>query len=676
MTDELSIGTVGCMTSRTPSQTVCEYVEMSRIKLERMVGRREELSVLLDLEAETHEGSSHVTLISGEAGIGKTRLIDEFLERVDGGSRTIVGRCDALGDAAPVAAISDLFRHVSVDEVPQGAVGAFSAVLEGRGESIAPLGLCEGVMRFVEDLAEQRPLLMIIEDLHWADATTRNVVGFVARRLASLPVLLIITYRSDELHRRHPLRPFLTELDRSVHPTRIELEPLDRGELAELAEGIMGVVPGSALLDGMSELSGGNPFFAEELIAARPQTLPSSIREVVRGRIANLGEAQLRVLRLASVGSNTIDPQVLAAVADVELDQVRGHLRRLVDHQHLVKTDEGLAFRHALSREVVYDDLLPGERTALHASFASVLASISPDRIGEIAHHLSMAGDQNGSFRSSIAAGDDASSRGAQAEGLIHYERALSLWKPQRAEGVIAHHDLVLRAAKCAIWTRNFDRAIHLLESEISDGDLTPAQLVDVSKTLATSRWHANRSDVLEPLDEVLTLLTGPSLEMVDVLAQHSYFLTQAGRTNEALKDAKRAVAMADTLEDDTRSRLAEERLNLAELENGGIEHLHAAEAAVDRARTSGDLTAKLRAGTYLGHVANRLGAFDRTLAISDELVPEAIAAGTYLSQGVSFWNTTVFGLWRKLGAGTRPRSSQVRSSTNSDSSTISGSTA
>jgi DNA-binding CsgD family transcriptional regulator/tetratricopeptide (TPR) repeat protein len=610
--------------------------EVPRIKSERIVGRREELALLGDLQGQAMLGAPAVVLIAGEAGIGKTRLVTELIASIGDEVRSLIGRCDALGEVVPVAAITDLFRQLASDAVDfPAAKPAMDAVLGGTGDSLSALELCEGVARLVESLAARRPLVIVIEDLHWADASTRNVVGYLARRLGSLPVLLIVTYRSDELHRRHPLRPFLAELHRTVHPTHVELAALDRGEVAELAEGITGRLPGTRLLDDVLRLSGGNPFFVEELIAGRPDMVPSNLREVVMARVSALGETERRLLRLASVGGPVVDPGVLARIADADPGWLQDRLRHLIDHHHLVVTGDEIAFRHALSQEVIYGELLPGERTALHRSYAEYLQSLAPGRTGEIAHHLLQAGDHDAAFLASVAAGDDAARRGAQSEALKQYEQALDLWSTARAEGVIDHQELVVRAARCAEETRDFDRAIELIEHELVNTESSPTQTARLARELARNRWHANRSDVLDPLDQATSAFRGPTPDAADLLLARCFFLTTAGRIDEAVDAGMAAVDMASALGDQARLHRSRRLIEAARIQLGDRASLEAAEERLARALASKDPAEVAAAGNSVGYAANQLGEFERTLTVTAEAVAASRLRGIYLTLGV-----------------------------------------
>ncbi len=216
-------------------------------------------------------------------------------------------------------------------------------------------------------------MLLAIEDLHWADASTRAFLSFLARSLRSERVLLVASYRPDELHRRHPLRPLLAELERGPRARRIELVPLTRDELAEQLEDILGAAPDDGRVERMYARSEGNPLFTEELLAAGLDgrgELPPTLRDALMVRIEALPQDAQEVLRVLSAG-RSLDHALLAEASGLESGALREALREAAAGHVIAADDEGnYAFRHALLREVVHDDLLPGEHTELHLALA------------------------------------------------------------------------------------------------------------------------------------------------------------------------------------------------------------------------------------------------------------------------------------------------------------------
>ena len=268
----------------------------------------------------------------------------------------------------------------------------------------------------------------------------------------------MLTYRRDELHRRHPLRPWLAELDRSGRAERLELDRLGRRELAELLAGILDEPAAPALVGEVLARSEGNPFFAEELLAAHLEgtRLPLALRDLLLARVAALSEPTQRVLEVAAVAGTRVDHELLAAVVGQDAEQLVWLLREAVT-RHVLAVDEAsgaYVFRHALVQEAIYDDLLPVQRGPLHAAYARALerrieqrgdASGPPSATaverGQLAYHWYAAHDLGQALLASVRAGQAAESASALAEALGHYERALELW------------DQVPEAAAAARWT-------------------------------------------------------------------------------------------------------------------------------------------------------------------------------------------------------------------------------
>jgi predicted ATPase len=226
----------------------------------------------------------------------------------------------------------------------------------------------------VQRLAARAPLLWVLEDLHWADRSTRDLVAYLAAYLRAGPVLLVLTFRNDELHRRHPLRGLLGELARNRRVHRLELPRFTRVELAEQLADLLGETPPARLVEDIYVRSEGNPFFAEELllVGAGPAGLPPSLQEVLLTRVVRLGDRTQEVLRVVAAAGPGVAQPLLAAVADVDDVELLDGLREAVDQQVLAPEPggEGYMFRHALVAEAVYGELLPGERVGLHAALA------------------------------------------------------------------------------------------------------------------------------------------------------------------------------------------------------------------------------------------------------------------------------------------------------------------
>jgi predicted ATPase/DNA-binding CsgD family transcriptional regulator len=425
----------------------------------RLVGRDAELAQLLALLDEVAAGQPAVALISGDAGVGKTRLVLELAAQARSRGFTVLsGRCAEIGDAVPYLPLADALRDATSGPSPGGpvldAVAArpvLSRLLPDRNES-QPAGgdmpglvqqqLFGAVLGMLTELASAAPLLLVLEDLHWADQSTRDLVTFLSRMLHSERLAVVATYRSDDMHRRHPLRPLVAELLRLPGVRAIELRPLPSAAMAELLTGLSGRagLPGrrldAAAIDEMIMRAEGNAYYAEELLAAASagSHLPAGLADLLLARMERLSANAQQVLRTAAVTGRRVDDEIVRRASGLDEQVYDSAVREAVAHQLLVPDgDQGYSFRHALLREAVYADLLPGERTRLHARLAELLADEQrlaevPGTAAELAHHYLASHDIPGAFSASVLAAREAERLAAPAEAHRHYDQALSLW--------------------------------------------------------------------------------------------------------------------------------------------------------------------------------------------------------------------------------------------------------
>ena len=248
------------------------------------------------------------------------------------------------------------------------------------GEEGSQARLFEQLLALLASAARARPLVLVVEDFQWADRSTCDFFAFLVRAARHEPIALIITYRSDELRRGHPLRHCMLELERSGRATSVELRPFTRAEVRAQVAAILHESPAPPLVDRLLERSEGNPFFTEELLASAREPgepLPDSLRDTLLARVASQSTVVCDVLRIAAVTGRTVDHALLAAVAELPEDDLNGALRDAVE-SYLLAPDPstaGYSFRHALMREAIYSDLLPGERRNLHLRLAQTLSA-------------------------------------------------------------------------------------------------------------------------------------------------------------------------------------------------------------------------------------------------------------------------------------------------------------
>jgi ATP/maltotriose-dependent transcriptional regulator MalT len=462
------------------------------------IGRTRELAQLLQLLERAEAGRPAVALVAGDAGVGKTRLLAELAAHAArGGARVLVGGCLQVGDVGlPYVPFIDAFRDVGADPDEAKLIAPLVAAVPGLGRLVPaggqdaaevplPTGdgfeqvqLLDGVLSVLTRLAEREPVVLVLEDVHWADAASRHLLGFLARTLRSSRVLLVASYRSDELHRRHPLRPLLAELIRIPGLERIELPPFSREELAEYLRALVGGEVPSSAVDRILARSEGNAFFAEELVAAgavRTEVhLPDALADVLLGRIEALPELAREVLKVAAAAGRGVGHQLLLAAAGRPEAELEEGLREAIAAQVLVidPAGESYRFRHALLQEVVYGDLLPGERIRLHATYARLLADQGP--AAELAYHCMAAHDLPGALAALVRAAGEARDVFAPAEALGHLSNAIELWDQVPDAAAVAGMDLVdleLRAAAAASDSGEFRRAVSLARDAVAHAD-------------------------------------------------------------------------------------------------------------------------------------------------------------------------------------------------------------
>lgn len=474
------------------------------------VGREAELARLEELVEVASSGAAAGVLVGGEAGIGKSRLVSELLAlAARHGAAATVGRCVDLGAGGlpylPFAeALAALAGPSGAEPSPAGAavravarerpallrLTGQEAGVAGIDDALQRMALYEAVALALRSAADAAgALVLVLEDLHWADASTRDLVRFLLARLSDERLLVVGTYRADDLHRRHPLRGLLAELVRLPRLERLDLHPFDAEELRRYLFDLHGGALHERLVRDIATRSEGNAFYAAELLDAvhdcGPGTLPGGLADVLLARVERLPEPVQQVARVAAVAGRRVPDQLLRqALARSGADDDRsgpsgadgdgaGHggagvaLRDAVAHQVLVPDGaERFAFRHALLQEAIYGDLLPGERIRLHAVYAELLAA-TPDAAtaADLARHSLEAHDEPRALAAWIRAGREAERRLAPVEALTHYEAALQLWPGVPADRRPADVDtvgLALLAAHAASASGEFRRAIAL----------------------------------------------------------------------------------------------------------------------------------------------------------------------------------------------------------------------
>jgi hypothetical protein len=489
---------------------------------EQFIGRGGQLALFDEVLSDATRGHGGVVLVAGEAGVGKTRFIAELTARSrQSGAVVVLGWCVEGGELVlPLAPISDLLRGI-VSQVPPsdvddvlGPIGVELGRLVpelGSAGGPAPTGtsarLFDGLLGCLTRLGARQPVVAVVEDLHWADESTRQLLAYLAPRLTGQPVILVMTFRNDELDRRHPLLPFVSSIRRAVRPEQIELLPFTPAELVDLTEAITHRAADQTMVTNLHRRCGGNAFFAEELLAGeRSSTLPWTLRDVVLSRVETLDATAQRVLRTAAAAGPRVDDAVLAMACELDPPAISAVFESLQAAGLWVQRGNDLRFRHELTREAVEADLLAGDRAAVHAALASATQAMAPERTGEIARHWLAAGDQPRALHASVIAARAAVSTGADAEAVLQFEQALELWDrvpDAEARAGCGRGALLLDTADAAGRARSFIKAVTLGQrgiAELSGGD--PAEEGLACLRVTEWAWFTGQDDVAQVLIE------------------------------------------------------------------------------------------------------------------------------------------------------------------------------
>src|SRR5215469_15860484 len=502
------------------------------------VGRARELAELDAALGRVREGRPSAVLVGGEAGVGKSRLVGEFgaRARAAGAVRVLSGYClDLSAEGLPFAPFTGVLRDLIHD---LGADG-LAALLPGQGARelarlLPELGepgiggdpgeararMFEQVLALLERLAEAGPVVLVIEDAHWSDRSTRDLLAFlVGNQRALHGVLIMVTFRSDELRRGHPLRPVLAELDRLGWVARLEVPRLSHREGRELMASVLGREPEPELAERVFRRSEGNPLFLGALLGSggAGSELPESLRDLVLADVQLMPAETQRVLEALAVAGQRCGHGLLAAATGLGDWELFAALRLAVSANVLVPDGDGYAFRHALIREAVLGQVLPGERTRWHARLAEVLAAdpslVPPGRaVIEQAHHWYFAHDLPRALASAWQAADAAGRSLAHAEKLDMLARVLELWPalPDAAQSIGASHVSVLESAvNAALAAGEDNRGVGFATVALAEIDpaAEPARAGQMLKARAEMRWNLGHAEGIDDLREALRLL-------------------------------------------------------------------------------------------------------------------------------------------------------------------------
>ena len=568
-----------------------------------LVGRGEQLDRLVGHLDHARAGEPRFVLVHGDAGIGKSRLITEFAHRArDQGVTVLAGGCLDLADGTlpywpVVEALRGIIRGNAVKSRAALTTGheELAALLPELGAVSAPLRgvgrtrLFQQFSDLLAGLSEEAPLLLIVEDLHWADGSTRDLLSFALHSLRVERLLVVGTARDEDSASPGPQRGWIAGLARDPRVELLEVPAFSRAETSRQLAGIIGREPPSEVLARIFARSEGNPLFIEELAAFNTLSgVPRHLRDLLLSRFRRVSDEAQQILRVAAVAGYHVDPELVSEVAGRSEATVITALRDAADCGLIVTVSETMRFRHVLLQEAVYESTLPVERRALHRRFAGALAARehpSPASLAVIAHHWKSARELAPALVASIEAASAALRILAYSEVHEQLERAVDLWArvrdPEAWTG-LSRLTLLERTANAAFLAGGAGRAAEICREAIALADPTrdAERAGRLHAVLANSLLHAAApsGEAFAAYERAAELLPpGPSEDRARVLAELARAMALRGGSG-AEGRAREAIALAEAAGAPGAATMAHLALGSVSLANGDIDAARAAQ--------------------------------------------------------------------------------------------------
>ena len=531
-----------------------------------LLERSDPLQALADGLAAARAGTGRLVLVGGEAGVGKTSLVREFCSQARS-VRVLHGACDALFTPSPLGPLLDV-----ADEVGGGLAELVAE--EARPHAVAA--------ELVRELRDGKPTILVLEDVHWADEATLDVLRLLGRRVEGVPVVLVATYRDDELDLAHPLRITLGELATGAAVERLRIEPLSPQAVGKLAEAH------GFDSEELYRKTGGNPFFVTEVLASGETEVPPTVRDAVIARAARLTPEARSLLEAAAVATPRLELWLLAALADGET----GALDECLASGMLQPERDGLRFRHELARLALEELVPPDRKLALHRKAVLTLAqppSGAPD-LARLAHHAEAAGDGDAVLRHAPRAGDLAASLGAHREAAAQFARALRFSDAQPLE--LKAELLERRSYECYLTDQVEDAVAarrKALECYRATGDRRREG--DSLRWLSRLLWFLGRNEEAErAAQDAVSLLERlpPGTELAMAYSNVAQLRMLADMSEEAVVWGTRAIELAERLGDVEIQAHALNNVGTAELKIAGDRGVEKLERSLELARAAG----------------------------------------------------------------------------------------
>ena len=525
----------------------------------------------------------------------------------------------------------------------------------GSSSALGKTRLFSALLGSFANLSEASPVVLVLEDLHWADSASAELLDFLARNLHQTSVLLIGTYRSDELGGRHPLRGPLIELARHMHVVEINLQGLDIQDTATLLTAILGEQPERALVTEVQSRSEGNPFFVEELMAAMPSTrMSDELRRMILLRVDRMSETARQLVGVAAAIGVRLDQSLLETVSELGAERFDRALAEVLDHQILVAESEAgvLRFRHTLLYEAASGMMLRTELVRLHRRIATTLLAhpayggTGPGhRAAEQAGHWWAAGAWSEALSASVEAAEAALAVFAFAEALEQFERALAAWDLDPDAAMQSGRDrgaILEAAADAAYFAGHGQRAVELSTAAVDaiDEAVDPFRKAVCLTRLGRNSWSVGESQAsLDALAEAMRVLPadGPSVELARILAEQSRGLMLLSRFSESQAYCERAILSARAVGARAEEGHALNTLGVLRAQDGDhAEGIALMRAALEIAEEVGDPDDLNRAYSNLCHVWFVSGRLEESAAVTlDSMAMGEALGGVRLNAAV-----------------------------------------
>lgn len=545
-----------------------------RAHVARFVGRDAELTRLQTSWQNVSAGRAELVLLAGEAGVGKTRLLVEFCHRVGPSARVLWGECIDLQQGglayAPfrqaLRSAFDTPDDTEFADAVRMAGADLSVLLPGldadatsrAGEEVPRVRLFESLLDLLRRLSAHRRLLVIIEDAHWADDTTLDLLTFLVRTLSGSSVLLLTTFRPTLAAGNPALMEFLVRRAGRTATSQFTLDGLLEHELADYLSELTGAEPDAATVAELARRSDGNPLFVQEIVAGGASgEVPQRLSQLLLGRISGLPVEVGRLLRVAAVAGQAIPHGVLHAVSTLEPDDLTAALHQAIEADVLREdaTIGGYTFRHALLQEALYANLLLHERQALHRRYADELSrhsSAAPLIAGAVATHWDKAGEPQRALPAYVQAAAAARASFAFVDVERYLGRAYALWREVADADAItglSRRHLANRLVNAALATERQATAVTVARETLArvDPDADPLAAAFQHGQLSRALWYAGHEDEAEAHSRsALEMLDDrPTIELSWVTGWHADLLALNGNYSASRALAERAMAVA-----------------------------------------------------------------------------------------------------------------------------------